>query len=99
MRSRVIPGSFVTIERRVPVTRLKSVDLPTLGRPTMTMDGSWSVINEILKAPGARSLGKTVHLGGCGNPGLPPRQRFLQFQAASKQGGQFGGCRLRFNFF
>src|SRR5580658_4103653 len=40
MRSRVMPGSSVTMERRVPVRRLKSVDLPTLGRPTMTSDGS-----------------------------------------------------------
>src|SRR5580698_1890918 len=39
MRSRVIPGSFVTIDRRVPVSRLKSVDFPTLGRPTITIDG------------------------------------------------------------
>jgi hypothetical protein len=31
----------VTIERRVPVRRLNSVDLPTFGRPTMTMDGSF----------------------------------------------------------
>ena len=45
MRSRVIPGSSVTIERRVPVSRLKIVDLPTLGRPTMTTDGSFSVID------------------------------------------------------
>src|ERR1700739_1395352 len=44
MRSRVIPGSSVTIERRVPVSRLNSVDLPTLGRPTITIDGSFSVI-------------------------------------------------------
>src|SRR5579864_6500473 len=44
MRSRVMPGSSVTIERRVPVRRLKSVDLPTLGRPTITMDGSLPVI-------------------------------------------------------
>ena len=44
MRSRVMPGSSVTIERRVPVRRLKSVDLPTLGRPTITIDGSFSVI-------------------------------------------------------
>src|SRR6266566_1747250 len=44
MRSRVIPGSLVTIERRVPVSRLKIVDLPTLGRPTITTDGSFSVI-------------------------------------------------------
>src|SRR5580704_11979189 len=41
MRSRVMPGSLVTIARRVPVKRLKSVDLPTLGRPTMTSDGSF----------------------------------------------------------
>src|SRR5713226_7921167 len=44
MRSRVIPGSLVTMERRVPVKRLKSVDLPTLGRPTMTSDGRSSGI-------------------------------------------------------
>src|ERR1700676_3289141 len=44
MRSRVIPGSLVTIERRVPVSRLKIVDLPTLGRPTITTEGSFSVI-------------------------------------------------------
>src|ERR1700686_3333585 len=42
MRSRVMPGSLVTMERRVPVRRLNSVDLPTLGRPTMTSDGSFS---------------------------------------------------------
>src|SRR5271169_80102 len=41
MRSRVMPGSLVTMERRVPVKRLKSVDLPTLGRPTMTSDGNF----------------------------------------------------------
>src|SRR5579863_8781136 len=44
MRSRVIPGSLVTIDRRVLVSRLNSVDLPTLGRPTITTDGSFSVI-------------------------------------------------------
>src|SRR6266481_837022 len=44
MRSRVIPGSSVTIERREPVSRLKIVDLPTLGRPTITTEGSFSVI-------------------------------------------------------
>src|SRR5207248_3108838 len=31
MRSRVMPGSLVTMERRVPVKRLNSVDLPTAG--------------------------------------------------------------------
>src|SRR5580698_6647956 len=39
-----MPGSFVTIERRVPVKRLKSVDLPTLGRPRITNDGSICVM-------------------------------------------------------
>ncbi len=40
MRSRVIPGSSPTIDRRLPVSRLKSVLLPTLGRPTMATRGS-----------------------------------------------------------
>src|SRR5277367_5705270 len=44
MRSRVIPGSLVTIERREAVSLLKIVDLPTLGRPTITTEGSFSVI-------------------------------------------------------
>jgi len=34
----------VTIERREDVSRLKIVDLPTLGRPTITTEGSFSVI-------------------------------------------------------
>src|SRR5690242_14320875 len=42
MRSRVIPGSLVTMARRVLERRLKRVDLPTLGRPTMTRDGRGS---------------------------------------------------------
>src|SRR6185503_17801360 len=35
MRSRVMPGSSPTMDRRSPISRLKSVDLPTFGRPTM----------------------------------------------------------------
>src|SRR5262245_54657037 len=35
MRSRVTPGWSWTIAWRLPTRRLKSVDLPTLGRPTM----------------------------------------------------------------
>src|ERR1022692_4359471 len=35
MRSRVMPGSPPTMARRDPTSRLKSVDLPTLGRPTI----------------------------------------------------------------
>src|ERR1700691_163625 len=49
MRSRVIPGSLVTIDRRVPVRRLNSVDFPTLGRPTITIDGSLGVISALRK--------------------------------------------------
>src|SRR5262249_29585315 len=40
MRSRVMPGSSVTMERRAPTMRLRRVDLPTLGRPTMAIRGS-----------------------------------------------------------
>src|SRR5271166_3755774 len=35
-----MPGSSPTMERRLFVSRLKSVDLPTLGRPTMATSGS-----------------------------------------------------------
>ena len=38
--SRVVPGTGVTIARRVDVIRLNSVDLPTLGRPTSTTSGA-----------------------------------------------------------
>src|SRR5262249_18567163 len=37
--SRVVPATGATIDRRVPVMRLKSVDLPTFGRPTSTTAG------------------------------------------------------------
>ena len=38
-----VPGSVSpTIERRLLVNRLKRVDLPTLGRPTMATNGSAS---------------------------------------------------------
>ena len=39
MTSRVVPAMAVTIERRELVMRLKSVDLPTFGRPTSTTVG------------------------------------------------------------
>src|SRR5690606_25120500 len=39
MTSRVVPATGATIDRRVPVMRLKSVDLPTFGRPTSTRCG------------------------------------------------------------
>src|SRR6185437_8281975 len=42
MRSRVMPGSSPTMERRLPRIALKRVDFPTFGRPTMTTAGSGS---------------------------------------------------------
>src|SRR5215467_4717610 len=39
MRSRVMPRSSPTMARRCPVMRLKRVDFPTLGLPTMTTVG------------------------------------------------------------
>src|SRR5690349_6166788 len=39
MRSRVIPGSSPTMERRCPMIALNRVDLPTFGRPTITTEG------------------------------------------------------------
>src|ERR1700736_6438949 len=41
MRSRVLPGSLVTIALRVPVSLLNKVALPTFGRPTITSDASF----------------------------------------------------------
>ena len=37
-----MPGSSPTMARREPTKRLKSVDLPTLGRPTMARSGAES---------------------------------------------------------
>ena len=39
IRSRVTPGVSSTMERRFPTILLKSVDFPTLGRPTMATIG------------------------------------------------------------
>jgi hypothetical protein len=38
MTSRVVPAMAVTMARRVRVSRLNSVDLPTLGRPIRTTE-------------------------------------------------------------
>src|SRR5579864_1644754 len=75
MRSRVIPGSSVTIDRRVPVSRLKIVDLPTLGRPTITTEGSFSVIifsREDTTNPKREARKLLVYPTRCGNRSLTP---------------------------
>src|SRR6266852_3883963 len=72
MRSRVIPGSLVTIDRRVPVKRLKSVDLPTFGRPTMTSDGSlWAM--DASRAENAQNRGGNA-IFHCIGRGVDSRQ-------------------------
>src|SRR4051812_28133192 len=49
MRSRVMPGSSVTMDRRWPIKRLNSVDFPTLGRPMIAMSGVASIYETFLK--------------------------------------------------
>ncbi len=41
MASRVVPGSSWTTLRSSPTSRLKRVDLPTLGRPTIAIENSF----------------------------------------------------------
>jgi hypothetical protein len=75
MRSRVIPGSFVTIERREAVSRLKIVDLPTLGRPTITTEGSFSVIFSVhwgYNEPKREARKLLVYPTGHGNRSVAP---------------------------
>src|SRR5215207_5902120 len=48
MRSRVMPGSSPTMERRSPTSRLKSVDFPTFGRPTIATSGSAAPLASLL---------------------------------------------------
>src|SRR5271165_6959526 len=45
-----MPGSFPTMARREPVSRLNSVDLPTLGRPTMATSGDGFFLLKVLLA-------------------------------------------------
>src|ERR1017187_4521076 len=73
MRSRVMPGSSPTMARREPTRRLNSVDLPTLGRPTMVIRGAGVELEEdevkivrdhvgagALTCPAARTAGFSV---------------------------------------
>src|SRR5579859_3008745 len=87
-----MPGSLVTIERRVPVRRLKRVDLPTLGRPTITRDGAFFV----MKVSGRiqpRNSGSQVqpstvtHLERKSEGGPPWRARLLLWPWCWRAGG------------
>src|SRR6202044_1086875 len=70
MRSRVMPGSSPTIERRELVRRLKSVDLPTLGRPTMASTGhvdvSTGVSRRVIGGIAASGSGSSASMRGIG---------------------------------
>src|SRR4029078_3821082 len=59
MRSRVMPGSSVTMERRCPIIRLNKVDLTTLGRPRMAMRGE----GEFMKGSGGDFRIRTCDVG------------------------------------
>src|SRR5262249_37242122 len=70
MLSRVTPGSSSTSARRAPAYRLKSVDLPTLGRPTIATIGSG---DGGIAIPWAREPRVTRSLAW--SPGAAPRGR------------------------
>src|SRR5579859_7310795 len=81
MRSRVMPGSLVTMERRVPVKRLNRVDLPTLGRPTITRDGSFGdMFSGVEKLACARNVCRSFgpRVGGSKIGMTPPPGVFLR---------------------
>ena len=49
MRSRVTPSTSSTMEIRSPAIRLKSVDFPTLGRPTIAIVGRAMISSFLMK--------------------------------------------------
>src|ERR1700728_4422705 len=62
MRSRVMPGSSPTMERRCPMIALKRVDLPTFGRPTITTTGSVDSVKVSGRATIEFKQGKTYRM-------------------------------------
>src|SRR5665213_321218 len=80
MRSRVMPGSSPTMERRLCVRRLNSVDLPTLGRPTMATRGSPSEPG-LLGTTDLRYVGKLRLHNGLPTPRKPRPQNQALFHS------------------
>ena len=79
MRSRVMPGSSPTMERRLPVRRLKSVDLPTLGRPQMAKTGSRDgACAGLIREDGARGAGLEVLIDALVEAELSPVGRGVE---------------------
>src|SRR3954451_1719283 len=72
--SRVVPGTSWTTERSSPMRRLNSVDLPTVGRPTMATAGTAGLTGcgggggRDAGLAGLRRLGVPVLVVGCGQP-------------------------------
>ena len=72
-RSRVSPGTSATMASRVPVSTLKSVDLPTFGRPTRATTGNMAgparsgrTRRYLLSAGGGAGVSGTVFLPRAG---------------------------------
>src|SRR5688572_3345643 len=74
MTSRVVPAVALTIARRVPPIRLKSVDFPTFGRPTRTTAGSCLEAMYEVESPLSRYLDS---VSGCFLIYLQPLQESL----------------------
>src|SRR5690348_15681792 len=94
MRSRVMPGSSPTIARRSPVIRLKSVDFPTLGRPTITTVGSKADMHPHDNAAARVNFGFETLPGISGSPwaaGAGSRRRESGASEDARPGG--GGRR------
>ncbi len=71
-RSRVTPGVSSTMDRRFPVSLLNSMDLPTLGRPTMATRG----FNFLTPNSTANRTQCKMQNAGMQNDGVRLRRRF-----------------------
>ena len=78
LRSRVTPGSGATRARRERVRRLKSVDLPVLGRPTSATTGSCC---------SASARGSGASMLRCGGPGRTRGGRGADASTATASAG------------
>src|SRR5262249_31608347 len=67
MRSLVMPGSSVTMDRRCPMIRLNSVDLPTLGLPTMAIRGGREFMTGSDKECGSGNADCGMRISDSGN--------------------------------
>ncbi len=94
-----MPGSSPTIDRRELVRRLKSVDLPTLGRPTMARTGHVDVstaVSRLLTGGAAASSNGLGQLGiDAAHRSLALHRTFAELAFARGRAGFGGGLRRR----